>query len=276
MEQPLLELSNITKRFGGLTAVSDVSFTLEPGRIKAVIGPNGAGKTTLFNLIGGVFPPNGGSIRFDGHNIHTKKPHIIAKRGISRTFQTAQVFPNLTILENVAIGRHYRSHAGVWRVILKTPGARSEEKAIVGESKRWLEFIGVKDNYHSYPGDLPFVVQRKIEIARALATEPRLILLDEPAAGLNMRETDEMGELIQKICSAGITVLLIEHDMSLVMTISEEICVLNFGSKIAEGSPREIQRNEDVLAAYLGSEKKSLTDNPDKEAPSRVANNQSG
>lgn len=257
----LLELSRITKQFGGLTALSDVSFSVQPGQIKAVIGPNGAGKTTLFNLISGVLPPTDGEIRFKDWILGHSKPHIIASYGISRTFQTAQIFFNMSIIENVMVGRHCRTHAGIISAALHTPWMRKEENHIRAEAERWLAFTGVTCSYDSMPGDLPFVIHRKAEIARALATEPQLLLLDEPAAGLNIRETEEMGALIGKIRDAGITVLLIEHDMSLVMDISDEVCVLNFGCKIAEGTPREVQQNKEVKAAYLGKEKNNRAAN---------------
>ncbi len=250
----LLRLQNVTRRFGGLTAVSGVNLEIGTDIIFAVIGPNGAGKTTLFNLICGVFPTSEGAIEFDGAPTNGRIAHQVAWLGISRTFQTAELFHNLSILENVMVGRHLRSRCGMISSAFRLPWERREERAIKESAKQWLSFVGVEGDYGSLPGALPFVIHRKTEIARALATEPKLILLDEPAAGLNIRETAEMGELVCKIRDAGVTVLIIEHDMSLVMDISDSICVLNHGSKIAEGTPKEIQSNEAVVAAYLGKE----------------------
>ncbi|MDX9755499.1 MAG: ABC transporter ATP-binding protein [bacterium] len=258
--EALLNLAGVTRRFGGLTAVSEVSFAVQPGQIKAVIGPNGAGKTTLFNLITGVLPVSRGSIRFKGKEIRSRKPHVIGRRGISRTFQTAQIFHNMSLLENVMVGRHCRAKGGLFATALQLPYARAEEKRMEEDARRWLAFVGVDGRLEASPAEVPFVVHRKTEIARALATEPELLLLDEPAAGLNIRETEEMGVLIRAIREKGITVLIIEHDMSLIMEISDEIFVLNFGKTIAEGDPKSIQTNPAVLEAYLGKEKEHVAD----------------
>lgn len=251
----LLDLSQVTRHFGGLTALREVSLQVQPGQIKAVIGPNGAGKTTLFNLITGVFPPSSGSIHFQERELSGRRPHQIAALGISRTFQTAEIFHNMTLLENVLVGRHNKSRTGFFRSALKTLGARREEAFSIEAARHWLNFTGINGSLQAPTSSVPFVIHRKVEIARALATEPKLLLLDEPAAGLNIRETEEMGELIRRIREEGVTVLLIEHDMSLVMDISDEICVLNFGEKIAEGTPKEIHKNEAVIEAYLGKGK---------------------
>lgn len=250
----ILEVKSLIKRFGGVTAVSDVSFSVKEGQIKAVIGPNGAGKTTLFNLITGVLSANGGEIKFSGKKISELKPHEIASTGISRTFQNVQLFDHMSVLENVMVGRHLRSSSGLLSTALRLPFVKREEKVIAEDARKWLSFVGFKDEADELASNLPFGRQRFLEFARALATEPDLLLLDEPAAGLNINETEEVSELILRIRDIGITVLLVEHDMSLVMNISDEVIVLNYGELIAEGVPRDIQNNPDVIAAYLGEE----------------------
>ena len=248
----LLEISRLHKKFGGLHAVNDVSFKVEKGSIKAVIGPNGAGKTTLFNLITGTLPATSGVIRFDDRDIQGLKPHRVAARGIARTFQNIKLFHGMTALENVMVGNHLRSHAGFMAAMLSMPWTTREEKRIRNKSMELLELLEIAEHADTDAASLAFGQQRAVEFARALALEPDLLLLDEPAAGLNIYETAEVGRLITRIRDLGITVLLVEHDMSLVMDISDEIVVLSFGEKIAEDEPQAIQNNSEVIKVYLG------------------------
>jgi branched-chain amino acid transport system ATP-binding protein len=248
----ILEVAHLHKKFGGLHAVNDVSFGVASGAIKAVIGPNGAGKTTLFNLITGALPPTAGQVRFDGQPIQDRKPHQIAACGIARTFQNIKLFHDMTALENVMVGRHLRSRVGFMASMLKLPWTRREEKQIRAKSMELLELLEIADHADVEATSLAFGQQRAVEFARALALEPTLLLLDEPAAGLNIHETAEVGRLITRIRDLGITVLLVEHDMSLVMEISDEIVVLSFGQKIAEDVPTAIQNNTEVIKVYLG------------------------
>ncbi|MEN8141552.1 MAG: ABC transporter ATP-binding protein [Thermodesulfobacteriota bacterium] len=248
----LLEVENLHKRFGGLHAVNDVSFAVKEGTIKAVIGPNGAGKTTLFNLISGALPGDAGQVKFAGQTITGLAPFEIAQVGMARTFQNIKMFPGMSALENVMVGLHPRSQAGFWAGLLNLPATWSEEKKIRARAMELLELLEIADFAGVEAASLAFGQQRAVEFARALASEPKLLLLDEPAAGLNIYETAEVARLISKIQARGITVLLVEHDMSLVMDISEEIVVLSFGEHIAEGTPAEIQHNEDVIKIYLG------------------------
>jgi branched-chain amino acid transport system ATP-binding protein len=250
----LLEVKSLNRSFGGLRAVQDVSFCVERNVIKAIIGPNGAGKTTLFNLISGTLAPDAGVVRMEGAQIQGQPPYRIARHGISRTFQNIKLFPHMTVLENVMVGRHIRSKAGFASAMLRLPHSRREERAIREKSAGILRILGIHELADREATSLPFGKQRVVELGRALATEPSLILLDEPAAGLNIHETVLISELIMKICGQGITVLVIEHDMSLVMNISNEIVVLSSGSKIAEGTPDEIQQNDEVIRVYLGEE----------------------
>ena len=248
----LLTIDRLGKRFGGLQAVDEVSFGLRQGTIKAVIGPNGAGKSTLFNLIAGMLAPTSGAILFRDRPIHGLPPHRVAALGIARTFQNIKMLSGMSALENVMVGRHIRSSGGFFSAMLRTPGCRREERAIREQSLELLSFMGIADCADTEATNLDFGRQRAVELARALAMEPTLLLLDEPAAGLNIYETAELGRLIACIRDLGITVLLVEHDMSLVMDISDEIVVLCFGRKIAEDLPKVIQHHPEVVKVYLG------------------------
>ena len=247
-----LEIRELSRSFGGLKAVNDVSFSVRTGSIKAVIGPNGAGKTTLFNLISGMLPCDSGIILQNGREITGLQPHRIAKLGISRTFQTTKLFSRMTVLENVMVSRHPPTRAGLLSGVLNLPWTWKEEREIRERSLGLLDALDLTDAAGEPASNLPFGKQRLLEIARALATEPSLLLLDEPAAGLNIYETREMADIVLKIRGWGITVLLVEHDMSVVMSISQRVIVLDFGKKITEGSPEEVQNHPDVIRAYLG------------------------
>ncbi len=248
----ILQVQGLSKRFGGLQAVDGVSFPLRQGTIKAVIGPNGAGKTTLFNLIAGMLTPTAGEITYQGKAIQGLPPFRVAAQGIARTFQNIKMFAGMTALENVMVGRHVQSKAGFLASMLRTSGCRAEERAIHKKSLELLDFLGIADCAETLATNLAFGQQRAVEMARALALEPTLLLLDEPAAGLNIYETAEIARLIVRIRDLGVTVLLVEHDMSLVMDISDEIVVLSFGRKIAEDIPTVIQRDPEVIKVYLG------------------------
>ncbi len=254
----MLELKRINKYFGGLHAVNDVSFRVDQGMIKAVIGPNGAGKTTLFNLIAGNLAPSSGEIRFRGRAIQGMKPHRIAALGMARTFQNIKLFHGMTALESVMVGRHVRSRAGFLAGMFHLPWTWTEERAIRDSAMELLELLGIAEFADVEATSLAFGQQRSVEMARALAMEPHLLLLDEPAAGLNIYETAEVARLITRIRDMGITVLLVEHDMSLVMDISDEIVVLSFGEKIAEDSPPVIQQDPEVIRIYLGEEEEVI------------------
>ncbi|HYA03793.1 MAG TPA: ABC transporter ATP-binding protein [Syntrophobacteria bacterium] len=250
----LLHVDSLEKSFGGIRALQGLTFSVAEGSIKAVIGPNGAGKTTLFNLITGLFAPTGGIISLKGETISGRRPQEIARLGVSRTFQNVLVFGRMTVLENVMVGRHIRSRASILSTGLRLPGMRREERQIQARAMEYLGFVGLEDRAREYAGNLPLGEQKLLEVARALATEPKILLLDEPAGGLNTRETERLAEIIHRIRGRKITVVLVEHDMNLVMENSDEITVISFGQKIAEGKPREIKKHPAVIEAYLGEE----------------------
>ena len=254
MPEPILELKNLRKEFGGLVAVNDVSFQVQEGQIRAIIGPNGAGKTTMYNLISKFYHPTSGEIHYKQKRIDKLPPHKMAELGISRTFQSLQVMMNMTVLENVMVGCHCKAKHGIIGSALRLPRFKKEERDIFQCAMEKLSFVGLESKASRSASSLSFGEQRMVEFARALACNPQLLMLDEPASGLNIPEMEKMADLIHKIRDEGVTVMLIEHDMGLVMNISDMVTVLNYGSKIAEGTPREIQNNPDVVAAYLGEE----------------------
>ena len=248
----LLEARGIGKRFGGLEALSGVSLTIAPGEIYGLIGPNGAGKTTFFNVLTGFCHADSGKFTFNGEPLDVSAPHRVAAAGIARTFQNIRLFGNMTALENVMVGRHVRTKAGVIGAVLRTAATRAEERALHLRAYALLEYVGIASRGNELAHNLPYGDQRRLEIARALATEPKLLALDEPAAGMNTVETATLRQLLERIRTDGTTLLLIEHDVKLVMGLCDHVAVLDYGKKIAAGEPAEVRRNPAVIAAYLG------------------------
>jgi branched-chain amino acid transport system ATP-binding protein len=248
----LLEIQGLTKWFGGLVAVDNVSLSIREGEIRALIGPNGSGKSTLLNLVSGVYAPTDGRILFKGQSVLNKRPHLLVEEGMKRTFQNARLFSGLTVLQNVMVGLHGQTRGGLFGIVFSLTGVKEEEKLIFCKAEEMLEFVGLHELANAPAKNLPYGQQRLLEVARALVSGPDLLLLDEPAAGMNPSETSQLMRLLEKIRNRGTTIFLVEHDMNLVMEISDSITVLNFGKSIAQGPPAEIQNNEGVIEAYLG------------------------
>ena len=249
----LLDVSNLSIHFGGVKAVQEVSFSIDPGIVYSVIGPNGAGKTTLFNLITGVYKPTSGEIRLDGESIAGKSPDELARRGVARTFQNLQICMNMSAVENVMVGAHLRLDRNLIKAALRLPSITRRDTELRAEASELMRFVGLDQYLEARADSMPYGALKRLEIARALAMKPRVIFLDEPAAGLNPKETIEVDHLVRKVADSGITVVLVEHDMKMVMNLSDRILVLDYGKKLAEGTGEEIRRNPDVIAAYLGA-----------------------
>ncbi len=249
----LLDVIDLSIHFGGVKAVQNVSFHIDAGTVYSVIGPNGAGKTTLFNLITGVYRPTSGDIRLDGESIAGRKPNDLAARGVARTFQNLQICLNMSALENVMLGAHLQLDRHLIKAALRFPALKKRDQELRGEAAELMRFVGLADYLDAQADSLPYGALKRLEIARALAMKPRLIFLDEPAAGLNASETASVIELVRKVANTGVTVVLVEHDMKMVMNLSDRILVLDYGKKLAEGTAEEVRANPDVIAAYLGA-----------------------
>ena len=249
----LLEVQNLSIHFGGVKAVQNVSFSIDAGIVYAVIGPNGAGKTTLFNLITGIYPPTTGSILLDGESIVGKSPDALARRGVARTFQNLQICMNMSAIENVMVGAHLRLDRNLFKAALRWPALRARDRSLQAEAAELMRFVGLESYVRARADSMPYGALKRLEIARALAMQPRLVFLDEPAAGLNPKETIEVDALVRRVADSGVTVVLVEHDMKMVMNLSDRILVLDYGKKLTEGSAVEVRNNPDVIAAYLGA-----------------------
>ncbi|MDB5742330.1 MAG: amino acid/amide transporter ATP-binding protein 1, family [Polaromonas sp.] len=253
MNMALLEVKDLSIHFGGVKAVQNVSFDIDAGIVYAVIGPNGAGKTTLFNLITGIYTPTSGSIELDGQPIAGKSPDVLAQRGVARTFQNLQICMNMSAIENVMVGAHLRLDRNLLKAALRWPSLKARDRLLHTEAEELMRFVGLQDYLASCADSMSYGALKRLEIARALAMKPRLLFLDEPAAGLNPKETLEVDALIRKVADSGVTVVLVEHDMKMVMNLSDRILVLDYGHKLAEGTAAQVRRNPDVIAAYLGA-----------------------
>jgi branched-chain amino acid transport system ATP-binding protein len=249
----LLEVKDLSIHFGGVKAVQNVSFTIDAGIVYAVIGPNGAGKTTLFNLITGIYTPTTGTITLDGESIGGKAPDELARRGVARTFQNLQICMNMSAIENVMVGAHLRLDRNLFKAALRWPSLKKRDRELHAEAAELMRFVGLDGYIDARADSMPYGALKRLEIARALAMKPRLIFLDEPAAGLNPKETIEVDKLVRKVADSGVTVVLVEHDMKMVMNLSDRILVLDYGKKLTEGTGAEVRRNPDVIAAYLGA-----------------------